>query len=102
MATYLRDMEWAGKKTMERLGFYWGGCSYDESKPAWIDLKAFGQNVFVIVVAFSVGDDCWFAEAYDLFDLTATVDGEVSEQPQEALDRLIDRLDRQFGYQYAG
>lgn len=98
----LSDMEWASRETMERLGFYWGGCSYDEGRPVWIGLKAFGRNIFIVVVAYSVGDSCWFAEAYDLFDLGATVDGEVNEMPQKALDKLIDRLERQFGYSKAG
>ena len=88
----IEHMAHASKQTMADLGFYWGGCSYDEDKERWIGIETIGDCTFVINVAYAIGDDSWFAEAYDLFDLPATVDGWLGESPQDALDGLIEQL----------
>ena len=99
MALRIENMEHASIETMHRLGFYWGGCSFDESKPRWMGVTevgggdADGYAVFVIV-GYSTGESSWFAEAYDLFDIEGTIDGFIDESdPQKALDLLLERLE---------
>ena len=91
----IEHMAHASKQTMADLGFYWGGCSYDEDKDRWIGIETMGDNTFVIVVGHTAIESAgWFAEAYDLFDLAGTVDGWTGESPQAALDGLIEQLEK--------
>lgn len=90
----IENMAQASVETMRKLGFYWGGASYDEDKPRWIGIETIGSETFVVIVAYAVDGNGWFAEAYDLFDLDATVDGwqDGHGGPQDQLDGLIERL----------
>lgn len=89
----LNEMAQASIKTMEKLGFYWGGPCFNENDPRWMGVTDIDGDAYLIIVGRDDGGSYWFAEAYDLFDLEATVDGWTDDNdPQTALDGLIESL----------
>lgn len=88
------NMAEANEQTMHKLGYYWGGCHYDESRPCRIGVETVGGFAFLVVAGYT-GDDGegWFAEAYDLFETEETAGTTLSEDgPQDAINELVKLL----------